>query len=84
MTCKNVGKIDRLLRIVVGIGLITATALGKLPVWGWIGVIPLLTGVLAICPAYCLFKIDTTKCDGKSCCPFKKCGKDKEESPEEK
>lgn len=60
----NVGGIDRILRIVVGLALIGATLAGMLPVWGWIGVVPLLTGALGFCPLYPLF--------GFSTCPLKK------------
>lgn len=60
---KNVGGIDRVLRIVVGLALV-AWALGVIPgvapqVWGWIGVVPLLTGVVGWCPPYALFGLST-------------------------
>jgi hypothetical protein len=58
---KNVGKIDRTLRIVVGLALIVATLLHALPVWGWIGVVPLATGLIGWCPAYLPFGIKTCK-----------------------
>lgn len=58
---KNVGGIDRTLRIVVGLLLIGATVAGVLPFWGWIGVIPLLTGVVGWCPAYLPFGFRTCK-----------------------
>lgn len=59
----NVGGVDRLLRIVVGLALIAA-ALGLFgpayaSVWGWIGVIPLATALIGWCPAYSLFGITT-------------------------
>ena len=60
----NVGGIDRILRIVVGLALIGATLAGMLPVWGWIGVVPLLTGIFKFCPAYAMF--------GMSTCPMHK------------
>lgn len=62
---KNVGTIDRTLRIVVGLALIAATLLGKLPLWGWIGVVPLVTGLIGWCPAYLPFGIKT--CHTASC-----------------
>ena len=55
----NVGGIDKILRIVVGAGLIGATAAGLLPVWGYIGVVPLATGLMGWCPAYTLLGIKT-------------------------
>ncbi len=60
----NVGGIDRILRIVVGLVLITLAATGTVGVWGWIGVVPLLTGLFRWCPAYPLL--------GMSSCPMKK------------
>jgi hypothetical protein len=58
---KNVGGIDRILRIVVGLALIIATLMGVLPVWGWIGVVPLVTGIFSFCPLYPLIGIKTNK-----------------------
>jgi hypothetical protein len=57
----NVGGIDRALRIVAGLGLVGATAMGALPVWGWIGIIPLATGAVGFCPFYPLLKVSTSK-----------------------
>ena len=48
----NVGGIDRILRILVGITLIALTLAGTIGVWGWIGVVPLLTAALGFCPLY--------------------------------
>ena len=57
----NVGGIDRILRIVVGAALVVATVMGALPVWGWIGVIPLATGLVGFCPLYPLIGVSTKK-----------------------
>ncbi|MEN8169230.1 MAG: DUF2892 domain-containing protein [Pseudomonadota bacterium] len=57
----NVGSMDRILRVVVGAGLVTATALGALPVWGYIGIVPLVTGAFGLCPIYSLFKLSSNK-----------------------
>lgn len=57
----NEGVIDRVLRIVVGIVLIGLTLTGKIGVWGWIGVLPLATGLIGWCPAYTIFGIKTCK-----------------------
>lgn len=62
----NVGGIDRSLRIVVGLALIALTLSGSIGVWGWIGVVPLLTGVMSFCPAYTLLGLNT--------CPLSKKG----------
>lgn len=55
----NAGTIDRTLRVIVGLGLVGATVAGALPVWGYIGVVPLLTGLVGICPAYSLLGVST-------------------------
>lgn len=55
----NVGGVDRILRIVLGLCLIGATILGFIGAWGWLGVVPLLTGVFRFCPAYLPFGMRT-------------------------
>ena len=59
---QNVGGIDRILRIIVGLALIGATLGGLLPVWGWIGVVPLATAAIGWCPAYLPFGFKTCRC----------------------
>ncbi|KIZ40638.1 MULTISPECIES: DUF2892 domain-containing protein [Rhodopseudomonas] len=54
----NVGMIDRVLRAIVGIGLIYWALTGG-PIWAWVGVVPLLTAAVGFCPAYTLFGIKT-------------------------
>ena len=56
----NIGSIDRLLRIVAGLILISLVFIGPQTPWGWIGVIPLGTALIGWCPAYSLFKFRTT------------------------
>lgn len=56
---KNVGGLDRGLRIVVGLVLIALAATGTVGWWGWIGVVPLLTGLMGGCPAYALLGVNT-------------------------
>lgn len=57
----NVGGIDKVLRIIVGVGLMAAAATGMVGWWGWLGAIPLLTGLFNFCPAYTLLGIKTCK-----------------------
>ena len=57
----NVGGIDRLLRIVVGLALMAWALLANGPLWAWIGILPLATGLLNFCPAYTLLGINTCK-----------------------
>jgi len=62
----NVSGLDKILRIVIGIALVALAITGVIGVWGWIGVVPLLTGLIGKCPAYSIF--------GISSCPVKKDG----------
>nr|WP_298251197.1 DUF2892 domain-containing protein [uncultured Halomonas sp.] len=57
----NVGGIDKGLRIVVGALLILLALTGTIGVWGWIGVVPLATGLFNFCPAYKLLGVSTCK-----------------------
>ena len=59
----NVGTIDRVLRIVAGLVLIGLTLMGTIGPWGWIGVVPLATGLLSSCPLYSIIGLNT--------CPMK-------------
>jgi ABC-type polysaccharide/polyol phosphate export permease len=56
---QNVGTIDRIVRIVVGLALIALVFVGPQTPWGWIGVIPLATALIGFCPAYRLFGLST-------------------------
>ncbi len=60
----NVGTLDRSLRILIGLVLIGLAVTGTIGLWGWIGVVPLATGLLKTCPMYSLF--------GMSSCPLQK------------
>jgi hypothetical protein len=58
----NEGSLDRVIRVVAGLGLLSLFAVGALPGWGLtglIGLIPLVTGVVGFCPTYRLLGIDT-------------------------
>ncbi len=55
----NEGGLDRTLRILVGLVLVALTLSGSIGVWGWIGVVPIVTGALGWCPAYTLLGINT-------------------------
>ncbi len=57
----NVGTIDRSLRIAAGLILIGLSLSGAIGLWGWIGVVPLATGLFRFCPAYPLLGISTCK-----------------------
>ena len=55
----NEHPIERVARVVLGVGLIAAAATGKLGAWGYIGAVPLLTGLVGNCPLYSLIGIST-------------------------
>ena len=57
----NVGGIDRMIRIVLGVVLVALAATGTVGVWGWLGLVPLATGLLGWCPPYSLLGINTCK-----------------------
>jgi hypothetical protein len=60
----NEGTIDRVLRVIVGAALIAIVFVGPQTPWGWIGLIPLVTGLVGICPLYMILGINT--CPTKS------------------
>jgi len=60
MSQLNVGNLDRAARLLIGIALITLAAGGVIGVWGYIGVIPLLTGIVGMCPLYSILGLKTT------------------------
>jgi hypothetical protein len=57
----NVGSIDRIARIVVGLLLMGLAAGGTIGWWGWLGVVPLLTGLVGWCPPYAMLGLSTCK-----------------------
>jgi hypothetical protein len=62
----NVGGMDRILRIVVGLVLIGLTVSGNVGAWGWLGVVPLATGAIGWCPPYAIFGWNTCSTKTKS------------------
>ncbi|GAB4125650.1 MAG: DUF2892 domain-containing protein [Sideroxydans sp.] len=61
----NVGGMDRILRIVAGLVLIGLTLAGVIDVWGWIGIVPLVTGLFKFCPLYSLLGMNTCPMEAK-------------------
>ncbi len=57
----NIGTIDRALRVIAGVLLIALSLFGVIGLWGWIGVVPLATGLFSFCPAYRLLGLSTCK-----------------------
>lgn len=62
----NEGNIDRILRIIVGAALIAIVFVGPQTPWGWIGLVPLITGLVGFCPLYAILGINS--------CPVKSKG----------
>lgn len=62
----NVGGIDRMLRIAIGLVLIGLAATGTIGVWGWLGALPLATGFIGWCPPYALFGWNTCAMKNKN------------------
>lgn len=58
---KNVGGIDRIIRIVAGVVLIALAVTNTVGLWSYIGVVPLLTGLLGWCPPYAIFGFNTCR-----------------------
>ncbi len=58
---RNEGTVDRVLRVIVGLVLIALALTGTFSPWGWIGVVPLVTGLVGTCPIYSLLGIRTCK-----------------------
>lgn len=61
---KNEGALDRIIRVLIGVGLLSLVVTGPQTIWGLIGLVPLLTGVVGFCPLYTLFGFNT--------CPLEK------------
>jgi len=57
----NEGALDRVLRIILGLVVLSLVFVGPKTAWGYLGVIPLLTGLVGFCPLYALLRISTRK-----------------------
>lgn len=63
---KNVGGIDRILRIIAGLVLIALAATGTVGMWGWLGIVPLATGAMGWCPPYSILGFNTCSVKNQS------------------
>jgi hypothetical protein len=63
---KNVGSIDRTVRVLAGVVLVALAATGTVGWWGWLGIVPLATGLIGWCPPYSLLGINTCAVRAKS------------------
>lgn len=55
----NEGKVDRLVRVIIGLSLLSLTFVGPQSPWGLVGLVPLLTGAVGFCPVYRMFGFNT-------------------------
>jgi hypothetical protein len=58
---KNIGSIERVVRIIAGLAILSLAFIGPQSPWAFFGVVPLLTGIVGWCPPYALFGISTCK-----------------------
>jgi uncharacterized membrane protein YecN with MAPEG domain len=64
---KNVGSIDKIARVIVGLLMIVLALVGSIGWWGWIiGAVLLATGLMSSCPAYSLLGVNTCSAETKS------------------
>lgn len=70
---QNIGNIERAVRITVGAAILSLAFVGPATPWGYLGIVPLLTGLVGWCPPYALLGLSTcgktgSCCAGSSCC----------------
>lgn len=64
---QNIGNIERVIRVLVGVGILSLAFVGPASPWGYLGIVPILTGLIGWCPPYALLGISTCGKTG-SCC----------------
>ncbi|MEC9345402.1 MAG: DUF2892 domain-containing protein [Pseudomonadota bacterium] len=57
----NIGTVDRVLRVVVGLVLLSLVVVGPQTLWGLVGLVPLVTGLVRCCPLYSVLGVCTLK-----------------------
>ena len=62
----NAGTLDRAVRVVIGLALLSLTVVGPRTLWGLVGLVPLGTGLLGVCPVYSILGISTCKATPKA------------------
>jgi hypothetical protein len=62
----NEGNVDRFFRVAVGLGILSMTIMGPQTLWGLIGLVPLITGLVGFCPLYSVLGINTCSLHGKT------------------
>jgi hypothetical protein len=59
----NEGKADRIIRVIVGLGVLSLVFIGPQTMWGLVGFVPLLTGIFGFCPMYRILGFNTCSVD---------------------
>jgi len=62
---RNEGTVDRTLRVLVGIGILSLAFVGPHSPWGYLGLLPIVTGLVGTCPAYTIFGLSTCPIKGR-------------------
>jgi hypothetical protein len=62
---KNEGMVDRSIRVILGVVLISLVFVGPQSPWGWVGLVPLITGIIGFCPLYKIVGLNTCPLDRK-------------------
>lgn len=57
----NEGVVDRVIRVLAGLVILSLVFIGPKTPWAWLGVVPILTGLVGFCPAYALFGLNTCR-----------------------
>jgi len=63
---KNIGNLDRVIRLIIGVIGVSLVFVGPQTIWGWLGLVPLLTGLINFCPLYKLLGLNTLSSKSKS------------------
>jgi len=58
---KNIGNIDNILRVLLGMVLLSLIFIGPSTPWGWLGLVPLVTALISFCPIYRILGINTSR-----------------------
>ncbi len=60
---KNIGNAERVVRAAIGLGILSLAFTGPRSPWAFLGIFPLLTGAVGLCPPYAIFGISTRRAD---------------------
>ncbi|NTV15721.1 MAG: DUF2892 domain-containing protein [Desulfobulbaceae bacterium] len=63
----NIGSIERVLRVLVGFGILSLAFIGPASPWGYLGLVPIVTGLVGWCPLFAA--VGATTCDKAGSCP---------------